>query len=70
MTREELADYLGMEENYLLKHWTQVTNNYNKRGIDLYKLGRGISARYGIKVPWESNVVWNIEDFGKQNGKF
>lgn len=65
MTSEELADYLGMEEKHLRKHWIQVINSYNKRGIELYKLGRGISARYGVKVPWESNVVWNIGDFGK-----
>lgn len=69
MTREELANYLGMEENYLRGHWTQVINNYNKRGIELYKLGRGISARYGIKVPWESKVIWNAADIGRQNGK-
>ncbi len=58
MTSFELGEELGLKESYIRSHWQDIVKNYAKKDVILVKVGRGPSARYGIKQPWEREVRW------------
>lgn len=62
MTRGELADVLGLKESYLQAHWQKAVKAQKNRGVELYKIGRGEDANYGVKLPWEYEVAWSVDE--------
>lgn len=61
MTSEELGEVLHLKESYIRNHWTRIVKTYKKRSIFLYKVGRGDEANYGIKLPWEPEVIFDVD---------
>lgn len=62
MKSGELAELLNVSENSMKAHWVRFCKAQEKQGVFLYKLGRGENAEYGVKFPWESDVVWNVDE--------
>ena len=58
MTRKELARTLRVGELYLQKKWAHIVEQKAKQGIELCKCGRGDSANYGIRFPWQKSLVF------------
>lgn len=48
MTSAEMANYLGVSENYIRKHFSKVRDSLKKKGLLLTKLGRGAAADYQL----------------------
>lgn len=61
MKRGELASILDVTDSYLKNHWQKALTAKKKQGIELYKVGRGEDAVYGIKYPWESEIIWDTD---------
>ena len=49
MTREEMAAELQISAHYLEHHFPRIAESYEKKGIKLLKVGKGKSAKYGIR---------------------
>lgn len=62
MSLNELGSLLNLKPSYIKYHWNVVKERYEKRGIFLYKLGRGEEANYGVKLPWESEIVFDPDE--------
>lgn len=58
----ELASLLGVTEPSLRAHWGRIKASQEKQGVFLYKRGRGEEAEYGIKYPWEYEVIWDTDE--------
>lgn len=61
MTSEELGDVLQLKESYIRSHWPRIVNTYEKQNIKLYKMGRGANASYGVQMPWDSEICWDVD---------
>ena len=62
MTCAELGELLKLKDSYIKTHWNRVADSYERRGYRLYKVGRGDEAMYGIKVPCQAEIVWNVDE--------
>ena len=62
MTCAELGELLKLKDSYIKTPWNRVADSYERRGYRLYKVGRGDEAMYGIKVPWQAEIVWNVDE--------
>ena len=62
MTREELAEELMLSPSYLLNHWPKVVRVRAAVGIELYKIGRGDNAQYGIKSYGDEEIRWEKKE--------
>lgn len=62
MTREQLAEELGMKESYLQKHWAEIVRRFDKMGIQIVKINREPNARYGIKSYDDKEIRWEPRD--------
>lgn len=60
MTSFELADFLKIKESYLRSQWLYIVNSRRKEGITLVKVGRGAAAQYGVKLPGDVEIRWNL----------
>jgi DNA-binding IscR family transcriptional regulator len=48
MTSAEIAEQLGVSENYIRKHFSKVREGLRRKGLLLTKLGRGAAANYRL----------------------
>lgn len=48
MTREEMAAELKISVHYLEHHFPRICESNRKKGIELWKIGKGKNAKYGI----------------------
>lgn len=46
----------GISAYYINHHWKEVRGRWVRRGYDLVKIGKGMSAEYGILEPGASAV--------------
>lgn len=65
MTLEELSEELGITPNYLKNQWQAIKWTKEKRGIYIYKNGRGRNARYAIRYKGEERPRWEPLNKGK-----
>lgn len=61
MTREELAQELGVSVGYIYGHWNELVERYDKIGISLRRRGRGTNVEYGVKSYGDRDVRWEIK---------
>ena len=61
MSSDELAEVLQLKESYIRSHWPRIVESYEKQNIKLYKLGRGAAANYGVQMPWDNEIVWDVD---------
>ena len=61
MTISELGEVLNLKESYIRTHWPRIVKSYKKQNIELHKVGRGENARYGIKMPYDEDVVFDVD---------
>ena len=61
MSSDELADVLRLQESYIRSHWPRIVESYEKQNIKLYKLGRGAAANYGVQMPWDNEIVFDVD---------
>ena len=61
MSSDELADILQLKESYIRSHWPRIVESYEKQNIKLYKLGRGAAANYGVQMPWDNEIVFDVD---------
>lgn len=59
MNTVEMADMLGIKPSYLKSHWNKIKADRATMGLEMMKLGRGDSARYGIRLPGEKEWRWS-----------
>ena len=73
MSSDELADVLQLKESYIRSHWPRIVESYEKQNITLYKLGRGAAANHRVQMPWDTEIVWDVDALalmGQKNGEF
>ena len=58
MTLNELAAELGLSPCYLRSQFSIIRRRLFDRGIDIYKIGRGKYANYGIRNYEDINIRW------------
>ena len=61
MSVDELGEVLQLKSSYIKTHWNVIVSRQEKRGVKLYKVGRGDSAQYGIQFSWDDEPVWSVD---------
>lgn len=61
MTIEEFGSVLNLKPSYIKSHWNRIVECQLKQDIEVYKIGRGDSTKYGVKFPWDDDVIWDID---------
>lgn len=62
MTSAELAKELRIKESYLRKHWCSIVESYAAKGLTLVRIGRGVSATFGIKSYDDEKIRWESKE--------
>jgi hypothetical protein len=62
MTSAELAKELRIKETYLKAHWCSIVESYAAKGLILVRIGRGISATFGIKSYDDERIRWKTRE--------
>ena len=52
MTLEEFSSVFDIKPSYVKTHWNRIVESKKRQNIEVYKIGRGDSTRYGIRFSW------------------
>ena len=58
MTKAELMAEIGCTENAIDHHFPRLQEQMKKRGITLFKRGRGKKAEYGVMRKGDTMAKW------------
>lgn len=63
MTLEEFSSIFDIKPSYVKSHWNRIVESKRRQNIEVYKIGRGDSTRYGIRFSWtpEGEVIWDVD---------